>query len=64
MLSFVLISSFICETAARMRPAANDKAEAEKILHIKRAEGEAESKNLAGVGIATLQGSIRLSWMG
>jgi hypothetical protein len=47
-----------------MRPAANDKAEAEKILHIKRAEGEAESKNLAGVGIATLQGSIRLSWMG
>ncbi|CAD6219604.1 unnamed protein product [Miscanthus lutarioriparius] len=38
--------------AARMRVAANEKAEAEKILQIKKAEGEAESKYLAGVGIA------------
>ncbi|VAI10224.1 unnamed protein product [Triticum turgidum subsp. durum] len=34
--------------AARMRLAATEKAEAEKILQIKRAEGEAESKYLAG----------------
>nr|TKS17459.1 hypothetical protein D5086_0000013230 [Populus alba] len=36
--------------AARMRLAANEKAEAEKIIQIKRAEGEAESKYLAGLG--------------
>ncbi|KAM0929014.1 hypothetical protein ACQ4PT_001859 [Festuca glaucescens] len=44
--------------AARMRSAANDKAEAEKILQIKRAEGEAESKYLAGVGIARQRQAI------
>ncbi|CAK9137087.1 unnamed protein product [Ilex paraguariensis] len=38
--------------ASRMREAANEKAEAEKILQIKRAEGDAESKYLAGLGIA------------
>ncbi|KAI5438095.1 Hypersensitive-induced response protein-like protein 2 [Lathyrus oleraceus] len=49
--------------AARMRLAANEKAEAEKILQIKKAEaekilqikkaeGEAESKYLSGLGIA------------
>ncbi|CAA0832887.1 Hypersensitive-induced response protein 1 [Striga hermonthica] len=37
-------------TAARLRVAANEKAEAEKILQIKRAEGEAESKYLSGLG--------------
>jgi hypothetical protein len=37
--------------AARMRLATNEKAEAEKIIQIKRAEGEAESKYLSGVGI-------------
>ncbi|CAH1446786.1 unnamed protein product [Lactuca virosa] len=37
---------------ARMRVAANEKAEAEKILQIKRVEGEAESKYLSGLGIA------------
>jgi hypothetical protein len=36
-------------TAARMRLAAGEKAEAEKIIQIKKAEGEAESKYLAGV---------------
>ena len=41
-----------------MRSAANDKAEAEKILQIKRAEGEAESKYLAGVGIARQRQAI------
>ncbi|XP_066394158.1 hypersensitive-induced response protein-like protein 2 [Miscanthus floridulus] len=38
--------------AARMRVAASEKAEAEKIFQIKKAKGEAESKYLAGVGIA------------
>ncbi|VAI32516.1 unnamed protein product [Triticum turgidum subsp. durum] len=35
--------------AARMRVAANEKAEAEKIVQIKRAEGEAEAKYLSGL---------------
>ncbi|KAI3997418.1 hypothetical protein MKX01_017788 [Papaver californicum] len=38
--------------AARLRLAATDKAEAEKIIQIKRAEGEAESIYLSGLGIA------------
>ena len=33
-------------SAARLRVAANEKAEAEKIIQIKRAEGEAEAKYL------------------
>ncbi|GAB2297254.1 Protein hir2 [Dionaea muscipula] len=44
--------------AARMRMAATEKAEAEKILQIKRAEGEAESKYLSGVGIARQRQAI------
>ncbi|GMN42367.1 hypothetical protein TIFTF001_011583 [Ficus carica] len=44
--------------AARMRAATNDKAEAEKIIQIKRAEGEAESKYLSGVGIARQRQAI------
>lgn len=44
--------------AARLRLAANDKAEAEKIIQIKRAEGEAESKYLAGLGIARQRQAI------
>ncbi|BAT74571.1 hypothetical protein LR48_Vigan01g102600 [Vigna angularis] len=44
--------------AARMRVAANEKAEAEKILQIKKAEGEAESKYLAGLGIARQRQAI------
>ncbi|KAJ6691301.1 STOMATIN-LIKE PROTEIN 2 MITOCHONDRIAL [Salix koriyanagi] len=44
--------------AARMRVAANEKAEAEKILQIKRAEGEAESKYLSGLGIARQRQAI------
>nr|KJB70934.1 hypothetical protein B456_011G096600 [Gossypium raimondii] len=44
--------------AARMRVAANEKAEAEKIIQIKRAEGEAESKYLSGVGIARQRQAI------
>ncbi|CAO2829643.1 unnamed protein product [Amaranthus hypochondriacus] len=44
--------------AARMRMAANEKAEAEKILQIKKAEGEAESKYLSGLGIARQRQAI------
>ncbi|CAA2979013.1 Hypothetical predicted protein [Olea europaea subsp. europaea] len=35
----------------RLRLATNEKAEAEKVLQIKKAEGEAESKYLSGLGI-------------
>ena len=38
--------------------AANEKAEAEKIIQIKRAEGEAESKYLSGLGIARQRQAI------
>ncbi|CAM8924076.1 unnamed protein product [Rhodiola kirilowii] len=44
--------------AARMRLAATEKAEAEKILQIKRAEGEAEAKYLSGLGIARQRQAI------
>ncbi|XP_031488329.1 hypersensitive-induced response protein 1-like [Nymphaea colorata] len=44
--------------ASRLRVAANEKAEAEKILQIKRAEGEAEAKYLAGLGIARQRQAI------
>uniref|UniRef100_A0A0C9RSP2 TSA: Wollemia nobilis Ref_Wollemi_Transcript_14825_1368 transcribed RNA sequence n=1 Tax=Wollemia nobilis TaxID=56998 RepID=A0A0C9RSP2_9CONI len=44
--------------AARMRLATQEKAEAEKILQVKKAEGEAESKYLAGVGIARQRQAI------
>ncbi|KAF1879448.1 hypothetical protein Lal_00005914 [Lupinus albus] len=44
--------------AARMRLAANEKAEADKILQIKKAEGEAESKYLSGLGIARQRQAI------
>ncbi|KAL4195585.1 hypothetical protein AMTRI_Chr05g65390 [Amborella trichopoda] len=44
--------------ASRMRLATKEKAEAEKIIQIKRAEGEAESKYLAGLGIARQRQAI------
>ncbi|GFZ17526.1 SPFH/Band 7/PHB domain-containing membrane-associated protein family [Actinidia rufa] len=44
--------------ASRLRVAANEKAEAEKIIQIKRAEGEAESKYLSGLGIARQRQAI------
>ncbi|KAJ7531570.1 hypothetical protein O6H91_14G049300 [Diphasiastrum complanatum] len=44
--------------AARLRLAANEKAEAEKILQVKRAEAEAESKYLSGLGIARQRQAI------
>jgi regulator of protease activity HflC (stomatin/prohibitin superfamily) len=51
-------TGFCLRSAARMRVAANEKAEAEKILQVKRAEGEAESKYLHGVGIARQRQAI------
>ncbi|GBG59642.1 hypothetical protein CBR_g49906 [Chara braunii] len=44
--------------AARMRLAANEKAEAEKILQVKLAEGEAEAKYLSGLGVARQRQAI------
>ncbi|KAI5067437.1 hypothetical protein GOP47_0017965 [Adiantum capillus-veneris] len=44
--------------ASRMRVATQEKAEAEKILQVKRAEAEAESKYLSGLGIARQRQAI------
>ncbi|KAF5457174.1 hypersensitive-induced reaction 1 protein-like [Juglans microcarpa x Juglans regia] len=44
--------------AARLRVATSEKGEAEKIVQIKRAEGEAEAKYLSGVGIARQRQAI------
>lgn len=55
---FSTILSILKSTAARLRVAANEKAEAEKILQIKRAEGEAEAKYLSGLGIARQRQAI------
>jgi len=44
--------------AQRMRVAATDKAEAEKIISVKAAEGDAEARFLAGCGIARQRKAI------
>ncbi|BAB89922.1 putative hypersensitive-induced response protein [Oryza sativa Japonica Group] len=44
--------------AARLRVAAAERAEADKIQQVKRAEGEAEAKYLAGVGVARQRQAI------
>ncbi|KAJ1284096.1 hypothetical protein BS78_03G177900 [Paspalum vaginatum] len=44
--------------AARLRVAAAERGEADKIQQVKRAEGEAESKYLAGVGVARQRQAI------
>lgn len=54
----IIITFSLSPTASRMRVAAQEKAEAEKILQIKRAEGEAESKYLSGLGIARQRQAI------
>jgi len=46
--------------ASRMRVAANDKAEADKIQTVKAAEADAESKRLSGVGLAEQRKAIVL----
>ncbi len=43
---------FFLIVAARLRVATREKAEAEKTLQVKQAEGEAEAKYLSGVGVA------------
>ncbi|KAL5988577.1 HIR complex subunit [Asimina triloba] len=56
----VLVKSAMNEinAAARKRIAANEKAEADKILQVKWAEGQAESKYLSGLGIARQRQAI------
>ncbi|KAH9560058.1 hypothetical protein CY35_06G087600 [Sphagnum magellanicum] len=44
--------------ATRLRVATREKAEAEKTLQVKRAEGEAEAKYLSGVGVARQRQAI------
>ena len=44
--------------AQRLREAANYKADADKILQVKAAEAEAESKYLAGVGVSKQRKAI------
>jgi regulator of protease activity HflC (stomatin/prohibitin superfamily) len=44
--------------AARLRLAAADRAEAEKLQQVKRAEGDAEAKHLAGAGVARQRQAI------
>ena len=48
----------IQSAAQRLRAATAEKAEAEKILQVKKAEGEAEAKYLAGVGVARQRQAI------
>ncbi len=58
-MTLVVLVSHLCLAAAqRLRMAAVDKAEAEKILQVKRAEGEAEAKYLSGYGIARQRQAI------
>jgi regulator of protease activity HflC (stomatin/prohibitin superfamily) len=44
--------------AGRLRVATREKAEAEKTLQVKRAEGEAKAKYLSGVGVARQRQAI------
>merc|ERR1712230_75522 len=46
------------ETQKRQRAAAQEKAEAEKILRVKEAEADMESKHLSGVGVAKMRMAI------
>ncbi len=46
------ISAFFFIAAARLRVATREKAEAEKTLQVKRAEGEAKAKYLSRMHVA------------
>lgn len=48
----------VCAASQRLREAATEKAEAEKILQVKAAEAEAESKYLSGLGVAKQRKAI------
>ena len=45
-------------SARRLREAALDKAEAEKIIAVKAGEADAETKYLSGVGVARMRNAI------
>jgi regulator of protease activity HflC (stomatin/prohibitin superfamily) len=49
---------FFLIAAGRLRVAIREKAEAEKTLQVKRAEGEAKAKYLSGVGVARQRQAI------
>jgi len=49
---------FFLIAVTRLRVATREKAEAEKTLQVKRAEGEAEAKYLSGVGVARQRQAI------
>jgi regulator of protease activity HflC (stomatin/prohibitin superfamily) len=53
----VLVSNYSI-ASQRLREAAAEKAEAEKILQVKAAEAEAESKYLSGLGVAKQRRAI------
>lgn len=52
------IFDLVIAASARLREAAKEKAEAEKILQIKAAEADAESKYLSGLGVARQRKAI------
>lgn len=54
---YVCICTFVV-ASQRLREAANYKAEAEKILLVKAAEADSESKYLVGVGVAKQRKAI------
>lgn len=54
----MLLNGLLCSTAQRLQLASVYKGEAEKVLQIKRAEAEAESKYLGGVGVARQRQAI------
>lgn len=56
--SQVLASMNAIESQRRMRMAAQEKAEGEKILVVKAAEGESEAKYLSGLGVARQRKAI------
>jgi regulator of protease activity HflC (stomatin/prohibitin superfamily) len=45
-------------TAKRLRAAAQDRAEADKLLKVKEAEADSESKHLSGIGVAKMRKAI------
>lgn len=55
---FAYFYCYISIAQARLREAASEKADAEKILLVKAAEAEAESKYLSGLGVAKQRKAI------
>ena len=56
---FTVLTYPVCYSAqARLREAASEKADAEKILLVKAAEADAESKYLSGLGVAKQRKAI------